>query len=157
MKSDESVREDSGPSLNSTNGDTVFNLTRLEQQAIIFLTCSLLSGGIVQLIKSDIEAPFVQDYEASSVLADSSGSATDGTSTIAVVDSGKSPGSRIVGLNSATVKDLQSLPGIGPKLAQRIVTYRASNGPFRNLSDLDMVKGIGPMVLARLTPLLSLF
>ena len=46
-------------------------------------------------------------------------------------------------LNSATEEDLQRLPGIGHVLAERIVAYRATQGPFRDIEQLRRVKGIG--------------
>jgi len=59
-------------------------------------------------------------------------------------------------LNSATAAELERLPGIGPALAARIVALRDSAGGFRNLDDLAKVRGIGPVTLARLKPLLTL-
>ena len=49
-----------------------------------------------------------------------------------------------VQLSVATVEQLDSLPGIGPVTAQKIVDYRNANGPFRSVDDLDEVPGIGP-------------
>ena len=49
-----------------------------------------------------------------------------------------------VDLNSASVVDLQRLPGIGPVAAQRIVDERSAGGPFRSVEDLVRVPGIGP-------------
>lgn len=49
----------------------------------------------------------------------------------------------IVNINTATAAELQSLPGIGPVLAQRIIDYREANGPFRSVGELGMVSGIG--------------
>jgi competence protein ComEA len=53
-------------------------------------------------------------------------------------------------LNSATVADLDALPGIGPVLAQRIVDHRSANGPFTSVEQLDDVDGIGPAIYAEL-------
>lgn len=47
-------------------------------------------------------------------------------------------------LSSATVEELEELPGVGPVTAQRIVDYRMEHGPFRSVDDLDAVPGIGP-------------
>ena len=57
-------------------------------------------------------------------------------------------------LNTASAALLQRLPGIGPRLAERIVTYRTAHGPFRSVDDLQRVKGIGAKTLDRLRPLL---
>jgi competence protein ComEA len=56
-----------------------------------------------------------------------------------------SPGpnsSDLVNINTATVAELDNLPGIGEVLANRIVTYRQENGPFRSVDDLSLVEGI---------------
>jgi competence ComEA-like helix-hairpin-helix protein len=47
-------------------------------------------------------------------------------------------------LNQAAAEDLQLVPGVGPVLAERIVTVREERGGFRSFSDLDSVRGIGP-------------
>lgn len=56
-------------------------------------------------------------------------------------------------LNSARVEDLMELPGIGEKLAQRLVEYRRSHGGFRTVEDLRNVQGIGEKRMERLRPL----
>nr|MBO2472111.1 hypothetical protein [Bacillota bacterium] len=48
-----------------------------------------------------------------------------------------------ININTATVAELQRLPGIGPALAARIVAYREAWGPFRRIEDLLEVPGIG--------------
>jgi len=48
-----------------------------------------------------------------------------------------------VDLNRGTLDELQTLPGIGPHLAARIVRHRTSYGPFRDVEELTSVKGIG--------------
>ena len=53
-----------------------------------------------------------------------------------------------ININTATVQELQALPGIGATYAQRIVDYRKANGPFTSPTQLLNVKGIGE---ARLT------
>jgi competence protein ComEA len=52
-------------------------------------------------------------------------------------------------INRATVKDFESLDGIGPVLANRIITYRKSNGPFTAIEDLLKVPGIGQSKFAQ--------
>ena len=53
------------------------------------------------------------------------------------------PAASLVNINTAGEAELQSLPGIGPTLAQRIVAYREEHGPFRYLYELSNVSGIG--------------
>jgi competence protein ComEA len=61
----------------------------------------------------------------------------------------------VVNINTATVEELQRLPGIGPKKAEDIVLYRAKK-PFTKISQLDRIKGIGPKTLQKLKPHLTL-
>ena len=49
-----------------------------------------------------------------------------------------------VNINTATVTDLDTLPGIGPTTAQAIVDYRLQHGPFQIIQDIRKVEGIGP-------------
>jgi competence ComEA-like helix-hairpin-helix protein len=55
-------------------------------------------------------------------------------------------------VNRATAEELETLPGVGPKTAARIVEDRGRRGRFRTTRDLGRVKGIGPKTLARLLP-----
>ena len=60
-----------------------------------------------------------------------------------------------VSLSSATVAELDALPGVGPVTAQKIVDYRAQHGGFRAVEDLDAIPGIGPARIAQLKDLVS--
>jgi competence protein ComEA len=61
-----------------------------------------------------------------------------------------------VHLNSATLEQLDELPGIGPITAQKILDYRAEHGAFGSVDELDAVPGIGPATLAELRDLVDL-
>lgn len=60
-------------------------------------------------------------------------------------------GSRVVNINTASLKELESLPGIGSSLAGLIVAGR----PYQTVNDLERVKGIGPRQVENLRPLLT--
>jgi competence protein ComEA len=60
-----------------------------------------------------------------------------------------------VDLNQATAKELESLPGIGAVLAERVIAYRNSVGRFRTVEDLREVAGIGSKKFDRLKPLVT--
>lgn len=57
----------------------------------------------------------------------------------------------LLNINTATSQELQTLPGIGVVLAQRIIAYRDAHGPFQRLSDLTLVEGIGLDVIEKIT------
>ena len=60
-----------------------------------------------------------------------------------------------VSLSSATVEQLDALPGVGPVTAQKIVDWRTAHGPFRSVDALDDVPGIGPAKLDQLRDLVT--
>ena len=61
----------------------------------------------------------------------------------------------LLDLNRATEQDFDALPGIGPKLAERIMAYRQSVGAFHSLDGLRAVKGIGKKKFERIRPLVT--
>jgi competence protein ComEA len=60
-----------------------------------------------------------------------------------------------VHLNTATLEQLDALPGVGPVTAQKILDYRTENGGFTSVDDLDAVSGIGPARLDTLRDLVA--
>jgi competence protein ComEA len=67
-------------------------------------------------------------------------------------DPAAGPPAAPVSLGSATLEQLQTLDGVGPATAQKIVAYRTQHGGFRSVDDLANVPGIGPKRLAALKP-----
>jgi len=67
----------------------------------------------------------------------------------------KAAASNPVNLNSASVAQLETLPGIGASTAQRILEYRQKNGSFKKIEELMNVKGIGEKSFLKLKPLIT--
>lgn len=74
--------------------------------------------------------------------------------TVPVVPGTPGSGAK-VSLGSATLEQLDELPGIGPVTAQKIVDWRTTHGPFRSVDDLDDVPGIGPARIEQLRELVT--
>lgn len=60
-----------------------------------------------------------------------------------------------VNVNTATAAEFEALPGIGAKVAARIVEYREKNGPFKKIEELMNVQGIGEKSFLKLRPQLT--
>jgi competence protein ComEA len=60
-----------------------------------------------------------------------------------------------ININSASSDELQKLPQVGPKVAQRIIDFRKQNGPFKKAEELMKVTGIGEKIYAKLKDLIS--
>jgi competence protein ComEA len=67
-------------------------------------------------------------------------------------DSHQTRPTSLVNLNTATTTELQELPGIGAKTAERIIEYRQKKGPFKKVEELMNVKGIGEKSFLKLRP-----
>lgn len=66
-----------------------------------------------------------------------------------------SSGQAVVDVNTASIAELDELPGIGPVLAQRILDYRETNGPYRSVEELEAVDGISVTTVEELRPLIT--
>ena len=84
------------------------------------------------------------------------GSGPSGGSGGGTGSSGSTGDGAKVSLNSADLAALDTLPGVGPVLAQRILDWRAEHGRFTTIDELGEVSGIGEKVLAQLTPRVTL-
>ncbi|WP_125703199.1 helix-hairpin-helix domain-containing protein [Lacticaseibacillus daqingensis] len=61
----------------------------------------------------------------------------------------------LINLNTATLAELQTLSGVGPKKAADIIAYREANGSFQSVGDLANVSGIGAKTVEKLTPFVT--
>ncbi|MDK7750135.1 helix-hairpin-helix domain-containing protein [Brevibacterium sp. UMB10442] len=91
-----------------------------------------------------IKVPRVGEPEVSSGASGSSDGAPSGES-----------GAGKINVNTASEKELQELPGVGPATSEAIIKHREENGRFETIEQLDDVPGIGPAILERLTPLVT--
>jgi competence protein ComEA len=84
-------------------------------------------------------------------------------STAAFAAQGKSPAAKAtasaaapINLNTASADQLATIPGVGPKMAERIVDYRQKNGSFKKVEDLMNVSGIGEKNFLKMRPLVTI-
>lgn len=61
----------------------------------------------------------------------------------------------LININTADQAELESLPGIGPVTAQKIIAYREANGAFPDIEAIQQVPGIGPGIFAKIKALIS--
>jgi competence ComEA-like helix-hairpin-helix protein len=126
--------------------------TQSERKALMFIAAAALLGAAVRVMGSFSGQPAPSDHSRRAL-----------ENQIAAVQAArKTPEKRtttssakitkVVDVDIATVAQLQTLPRVGPVLAQRIKAFRDSAGPFGSLEQLDKVKGIGPALLKELAP-----
>ncbi len=68
----------------------------------------------------------------------------------------KIPPAHPIDLNTATVKELEQLPGVGPTTAKAIVDFRTKAGRFRRVSDLLVIRGISDAKLKKMRPYITI-
>ena len=134
-----------------------FGFTRNELTAVLVLSTVFLVGSAIKLWMPAVAirpAPPAFSYAAldSQFLAlsraprDTASAPHRSSARKSTTTSAK----QSIELNSATVDELQKLPGIGPAIAQRIVVYREEHGDFNEPGDVSSVRGIGPRTLERI-------
>ena len=101
----------------------------------------------------NLAAPVADGQQVIVPLKGSGGATTEASA--GTVGQESAPGAK-VSLNSATLEQLDELPGVGPVTAQQILDYREANGAFRSVDELDAVPGIGPARLEQLRPVVDL-
>lgn len=150
----------------------ILGFTRTEFNVIAFLLGILALGLLVRYFSLERAVPRAFDYtKADSIFlsvikdtADFEGGAAVDTVKARVLDlqsapaAGKEPPPELnsVDINSADLKVLCSLPGIGSKTAANIIEFRSAAGGFRSVKDLLEVKGIGPSKFSKIEKYLCL-
>ncbi|RIK37009.1 MAG: DNA-binding protein [Chloroflexi bacterium] len=80
--------------------------------------------------------------------------ATTGSEDSTPGESGSSQ-NQPININTASATALETLPGIGPVLAERIVAYRTEHGPFQDIAELQAIRGISPAMVEELAALIT--
>mgnify|MGYP001592698914 CR=1 FL=1 len=105
----------------------MFQLTTQERKVVIFILCLLILGIGADFLKKKISKQNFVNYEE---LQDK---------LIKKVD-----------INKTTFSELRTIPGMGEKLAKRIIDYRSSHGGFKDVEELKQIKGIKDKKLERI-------
>ncbi len=134
--------------------------TQNEAGVIVFLVIVLLSGAALEALQSDDASKYRrQDVRQALAVQDSvfavqsmrpavTQTSVLGTGTHDVESRHETPdvsGNPVmIDINSAGVKELEALPGVGPATARKIIAYRTEHGRFVRTEDIMRVKSIGP-------------
>lgn len=108
------------------------NVKKLQKRYYILLFVSVLAFGA---IISDISR--TSNFE---IIKEPTAMAPEAESVIITADDS---GDEMININTASVSELSDLPGIGEKIAERIIEYRTRNGDFEVIEDILKVSGIG--------------
>lgn len=104
----------------------------------------------------EIVIPVIDDDLAAGVTSTSIPTSTEEDAPADAPATASSPPSDgLLNLNTASQAELEELPGIGPVLAERIVTYRTENGPFSSVEQLVEIDGISTATLEELRPFIA--
>jgi len=108
----------------------MFSLTSYERKVLIGIAILICCGAILRFLQVHLSGKHI-------VSATTKIPVTQLSNTTILTKPSK------VNVNNASVQALETLPGVGPYIARRIVTYRNRNGYFRSPEDLEKIKGIG--------------
>jgi competence protein ComEA len=130
-------------------------LTPAERRGALVAVALLLLGAARDLWRARVAPPIAPPPAAAArPWPDPGGVDSAAPAGPAPPDTATRP-ARALDLNRAGAAELEALPGVGPVLAARILEQRRRYGPFRRVDDLRAVRGVGPRLLARLHPLVT--
>jgi comEA protein len=119
-----------------------------EQIGVILLAGVLVMSGLLLIKQPDAPATFTESansYSASEV---------EKTTDISIQDTVKQDTK--ININKASLEELDTLPGVGPATAQKILDYRSQNGLFKTTEEINEVSGIGEVKYSQIKDLISI-
>lgn len=129
-----------------------------ERKALGFLVAIAVSGASVRVVRSHAPPPAASvaalDRQLTRVDSAQHAPKRSKKGKAAVPAAAQGPPAP-VDLDRATATEIDALPGIGPTLAARIIAYRDSAGSFGSMDALCEVRGVGPAMARRLSPLVT--
>ena len=145
-------------------------LSPSEKKGLLLLLGIIMIGFVIQwlqpyVVKTDLYDYSVQDSIFNAISADTNYSVADADSYEGadVIHAGDKKSSKpkelrlhSININTASQKQLEQLPRIGPATAKNILEYRKENGSFKSLEELTKVKRIGPKTLELIKPYLTI-
>lgn len=155
----------------------MLGLTRQEQQIVLFLTVSLLIGSSLKIYKmlqppvlvTPVPQGQIEGFRAQADSLQEVGASHEPSARAEVLSTDDQPADShrssrgagesdalLVAINLAGEEELQTIPGIGPVLARRILAYRTEVGAFGKIEELKRVKGIGEKTFEKIKPYVSL-
>ena len=120
----------------------------IERAGIVVFSLILLGAGILLLRGKDEPVTFVPNENKTTVTAAADTEVVTGVKSVETKSK--------ISINKASLEDLDTLPGIGPAIAQRIIDYRNTHGGFKTIEELNEVSGIGDTKYGKVKDLISL-
>jgi len=142
-------------------------LTKTERRALLIIAAVLLISVVIQWARPHKVNTEIYDYSMQDSLFKALSADTNNIETS--LDKTEKPLKQIeqkkktksvlkeksINVNTATQKELERLPRIGPATAKLIIEYREQNGPFKSIEELDNVKRIGPKTIEKIAPFIT--
>jgi competence protein ComEA len=132
-------------------------LVEVPGAVLVHVVGKVANPGVVELpsgsrVQDAIEAAGGATKDSALATVNLARTVVDGEQIVVGVAASGGSSSRI-SINSASLEQLQELPGVGPVIAERIVQWREFNGPFQSIDELTEVSGIGPSMIEQIRDL----